>query len=179
MITSAGELREMIGSMAGFERFSTVHSLGTQECAKDFLSVLVSKLENEVKCRGSRFGHSNNCVVPMFEGREQLVYKFVNSDDGSCPVCLQMPDTKVQPFEIFHLYNNNSVATSIQELLLENLDQPTMLDRRCSKCEYGQNQEATETRSISEFPEVLFVHVPKFEIRIKSKISDKFLTIGY
>ena len=96
MIDSAGELREMIGSMAGYERFSAVHpSLGTQECAKDFLSVLVSKLENEVKCRGSRFGHSDNCLVPMFEGREQLLYKFVNSDDGSCPVCLQMPDTKV------------------------------------------------------------------------------------
>ena len=89
-----------------------------------------------------------------------------------------MPDTKVEPFEFFHLYNNNSVATSIQELLWENLDQPTPLHRRCSKCEYGLDQEATETRSISEFPAVLFVHVPKFEIRIKSKISDKFLTIG-
>ena len=99
MIENAGELREMIGSMAGFERFSTVHRLGTQECAKDFLSVLVSKLENEVKCRGSRFGHSDNCLVPMFEGREQLLYKFVNSEDGSCPVCRQMPDTKVEPFE--------------------------------------------------------------------------------
>ena len=100
MITSAGELREKIGAMAGYERFSTVYpSLGSQECAKDFLSVLVSKLENEVKCRGSRFGHSDNCLVPMFEGREQLLYKFVNSEDGSCPVCRQMPDTKVEPFE--------------------------------------------------------------------------------
>ena len=78
----------------------------------------------------------------------------------------------------FHLYNNNSVATFIQEFPWENLEQPNKLNRRCSKCEFGQDQEATETRSISEFPTVLFVHVPKFEIKIKSKISDKFLTIG-
>ena len=114
----------------------------------------------------------------MFEGREQFVYKFVNSDNGSCPKCLQMPDTKEEPFEIFHLYNNDSIATSIQELLWENLEQPTKMDRRCSKCPYGQDQQATETRSISMFPAVLFVHVPKFEINIKSKVSDEILTIG-
>ena len=164
--------------MRGFERFSTKPEFGDQQDAEDFLQVLVSKLESEVKCIGSKFGHTDNCLVPMFEGREQLVYKFVNSDDGSCPMCFELPDAKEEPFEIFHLYNNNSVATSIQELILENIEQQTVLERRCSKCEYGQDQMATSLRSISQLPAVLFVHVPKFKMKIKSKVSDELLAIG-
>ena len=107
MITSAGVLREIIGSMRGCEIFSTRPGLGegNQQDSKDFFHVLVSKLEMEVKCRGSKLGHSQNCLVPLFEGREQFEYKFVNSDDGRCPVCLEMPDIKEEPFEVFHLYN--------------------------------------------------------------------------
>ena len=132
--------------MRGFERFSTKPEFGDQQDAEDFLQVLVSKLESEVKCIGSKFGHTDNCLVPMFEGREQLVYKLVNSEDGSCPICFEMPDAKEEPFEI------------IQELIWENIEQQTVLERRCSKCEYG--------------------HVPKFKMKIKSKVSDELLAIG-
>ena len=166
MVTSGGVLREIIGSMKGFERFSTKPEFGDQQDAEDFLQVLVTKLENEVKCRGSKFGHTDNCLVPMFEGREQLVYKLVNSEDGSCPICFEMPDAKEEPFEI------------IQELIWENIEQQTVLERRCSKCEYGQDQMATSLRSISQLPAVLFVHVPKFKMKIKSKVSDELLAIG-
>ena len=178
MITSAGVLRDMIGALEGLERFSTKPAFGNQQDASDFLNVLVSKIEAEVKCRGFEFGHSGNCMVPWFEGKEQIEFKFLNSDNGSCPICFEMPDSTIEPFEVLHLYNNNSVATSIQELLWENLEQPTPLERRCSKCDYGQDQKATSFRSISKYPAVLFVHVPKFEIKIKSKASDEFLTIG-
>ena len=68
MINSAGVLREMIGTMQGCERFSTRPGigLGDQQDSKDFLHVLVNKLETEVNCRGSKFGHADNCLVPMF-----------------------------------------------------------------------------------------------------------------
>ena len=178
MVTSAGVLRDIIGNMRGFERFSTKPEFGNQQDASDFLNVLVSKLEAEVNCRGFEFGHSGNCMVSWFEGKEQLEFKFLNSDNGSCPICSEMPDSRVEPFEVLHLYNNNSVATSIQELLWENLEEPTPLERRCSKCDYGQDQKALSFRSISQYPAVLFVHVPKFEINIRSRVSDEFLTIG-
>ena len=51
MITSAGALREMIGSKEGYRRFSTIRELGDQQCAKDFLHVLVTELEDEIQGR--------------------------------------------------------------------------------------------------------------------------------
>ena len=84
-IQSAGELRTTIGSMSGLGRFKD----GTQEDASDFLHMLLIRIEQEVGCAGPhpQSGHRDNCVVSLIQGRETFENKFVNSDDGSCPMC--------------------------------------------------------------------------------------------
>ena len=139
-ITSAGALRQIIGSKRNQEHFNDQ----SQQDAVDFMQVLLSNIESEVGCQAGEAGarvdgdHRNNCVVSLIQGVERYQYNFRNSVDGSCPMCGAMQSSREVKFEIFHLDNNDkSKAISIQELIDDNLTLPSeVLKKRCSQCTY-------------------------------------------
>ena len=154
---------------------------GKQQDATDFIHILLTRIELEIGCAGAHpmSGHRQNCVVSLIQGRETFENKFVNSEDGSCPMCGTMARSTDQKFEFFHLYNRNPKAISVQELIDENLKTPSeKFTLVCSGCNYGQPQEITNLRSITKLPPVLIINVPKFEVATKSLPSDELITVN-
>ena len=88
-ITSAGALRQIIGSKPNQEHYDDQ----SQQDAVEFMQVLLSNIETEVGCPAGELGaranddHRVNCVVSLIQGVERFEYKFEDSIDGSCPMC--------------------------------------------------------------------------------------------
>ena len=99
-----GALRQIIGSKNNQEHFNDK----SQQDAVDFMQVLLSNIEAEVGCQTGEAGaraasdHRDNCVVSLIQGVERFQNMFQHSNDGSCPMCGEMPRSREVKFVIFH-----------------------------------------------------------------------------
>ena len=110
------------------------------------------------------------------EGRESYDHRFTNSEDGSCSICGYRLRKSEENFQVLHLLNRTLKAASVQELLNENLYQPSNSFQY--KCRCGVMQDVEDWRSISKIPEVLFLNVEKFETETKSGVSDALILLN-
>ena len=72
-----------------------------------------------------------------------------------------------------------SNSKSIQELLLQNLSNPSeKFTLICSGCKHGKPQDLQSFRSITAFPDVFLINVSKFEVPTRSIPSDEYITMN-
>ena len=74
------------------------------------------------------------------------------------------------------MLNKTFKAASLQDLLNENLDQPS--PKYQYKCDCGVIQDVEDWRFITELPEVLLLNVAKFEAETKSGVTDEYLVLN-
>ena len=158
-VTSAGGLRQDVGSLPGNDFVKD----GEMQDACDFLQALIKAIDEEIGCEETRdsVNHTNLCVIRSIEGRETFENRITMSDDGSCSICGYRMRNTEEDFRVLHLSNKNYKAASLQELLDENLGQPS--SKFQYKCECGVMQDVEAWRSVSKLPEVLLLNVAKFE----------------
>ena len=146
-IASSARLRMLIGRKRGLQRFMD----GSQQDAVDFLHILINELEKEIGCFSShgQKNHKVNCFVSFIQGIEVFKHRFVKSKNGACSYCGTFPSNSQNSFEVFHLSTSNSKPSSIQNLLVENLQKPSeKFTFICSGCKHGKPQEIQSFRSI-------------------------------
>ena len=126
--TSAGALRQDVGSLPG----NNFVRDGEQQDACDFLQALIKALDEEIGCEETRdsVNHNPICVIRSIEGKEIFENRIAKSEDGTCPICGHRLRNTEEDFRILHLSNKKHKAASLQELLDENLGEPS------SKFEY-------------------------------------------
>ena len=104
-------------------------------------------------------------------GRERIVTRFADTEDGSCSLCGGSSDNiKEEDFKVISLQvNRMSSARNIQDLLKATFDSPTTpFSRRCDLCQESDvddilKKNAFSTRSIASLPTNLFIQIPKFD----------------
>ena len=174
MLTSAGGIRQDIGTLPGNDFVKDGH----MQDADHFLKALFKALDAEIGCEDNRntINHTPVCFIRSMEGKESYDHRFTNSEDGSCSICGYKLRKSEENFRVLHLLNRSLKAASIQELLNENLDQPS--NKFQYKCRCGVMQDVEDWRSISEIPEVLLLNVEKFEAETKSGVTDEYLLLN-
>jgi len=173
-VTSAGALREDLGSLPGNHFVKDGH----MQDADHFLKVLTKALDAEIGCKDDRntTNHTSFCFIRSMEGKESYDHRFTKSDDGSCCICGYRLRKSEENFRVLHLLNRTLKAASVQELLNENLEQPS--NKFQFKCRCGVMQDVEDWRSISKIPEVLLLNVEKFEAETKSGVSDELIFLN-
>ena len=173
-VTSAGSLRQDVGSLPGNHFVKDGH----MQDADHFLKVLTKALDAEIGCEDNRntINHTSFCFIRSMEGRESYDHRFTNSEDGSCSICGYRLRKSEENFRVLHLLNRTLKAASVQELLNENLYQPS--NKFQYKCRCGVTQDVEDWRSISKIPEVLLLNVEKFEAETKSGVTDEYLLLN-
>ena len=110
--TSAAELRRLVGVFSGVEEISD----GEQKDISHFLRLLLQTLEIEL----SEQSPDIFAIINKFWGKEKTTRKFLNTADGACGICRNLPRIEEENFCILKLNIMQQVNQIMLTSLIEN-----------------------------------------------------------
>ena len=116
---------------------------------------------------------------------EKVSFKYTES--GTCPICGNFPNDRIETGNILHLSIANSGSNTIANLLVNYFSSQSLEGgKRCLYCcthetccpRTGKcvSRPVTTERKIVDFPNVLFIQVKRFETNFRTGYSSKILT---
>ena len=165
-VVSLSRLRSLVAVNSGMENLSS----GNQQDGVEFMTFLMDILPVEF----------------TFHSRlEKVSFKYTES--GTCPICGNFPNDRIETGNILHLSIANSGSNTIANLLVNYFSSQSLEGgKRCLYCcthetccpRTGKcvSRPVTTERKIVDFPNVLFIQVKRFETNFRTGYSSKILT---
>ena len=184
--TSAAELRRLVGLFSGVEEISD----GAQKDISHFLRLLLQTLEIEL----SEQSPDIFAIINKFWGKEKTTRKFLNTADGACGICHNLPRIEEENFCILKLNIMQHVNQIMLTSLIENYYSESLetIDMKCSACcphsshcpQLGscRLRKAVNQRVLARSPSFLIVQLLRFQnysnLKLKTKVvSENEITL--
>ena len=174
--TSASALRSLVARLSGKHHLAD----GLHQDCLEFLETLLEELLKELE----KSSPDAVKVLNMFWGKEIQSKMFLETNDGSCIKCGQLPFSREETFFIKKLYVKElQDIVSLQNLIeINQVEEENKVQMKCSNCTEGKMKDALDKNVISVAPEFLLVILMRFPNHRHTKINtlvtaEKFLTL--
>ena len=174
--TSASALRSLVARLSGKHYLAD----GSHQDCLEFLETLLEELLKELE----KSSPDAVKILNMFWGKEIQSKIFLETNDGSCMKCGQLPLRREEKFFIKKLYVKELQGImSLQNLIeINQVEEENNVQMKCSNCTEDKMKEALDKNVISVSPEFLLVTLMRFphyrHIKVKTLVSaEKILTL--